>query len=121
MRTLASVADGLQEPQRPAFWANFSRGFFLSREKPVRTGEVGPLAAAGSSRHLARSLAHRAGFPGRRRPRALAFRTQDRVEALQLGRIRGTGPGQVAIIDLMLFRTGTNGQGERRFTAAGFR
>jgi acetylglutamate kinase len=89
-------------------------------EKIAKTGGISPLAAAGSSRRLAGSLADRAGFPARGRPRALTFRTQDRVKALQLGRIRGARPGQLAIVDLMFFHTGVNGPGARRFHGGRF-
>ena len=115
------MADGLQEPVARAALREFLSNSSLFGRGSRQNGPVSPLAAAGSSGRLAGSLAHRTDFPGSRRPRALAFGAQDRVEALQLGRVRGTGPGQVAIIDLMLFHTGTNGQGARRFTAAGFR
>ena len=112
---------GYRTPPKPLFCGNSGPSCLLPGEKLAKTCGISPLASPGSPRRLARSLADGAGFSARRRPRALAFRAQDRVEALKLGRIRGTGPGQVAIIDLMLFHTGTNGQGERRFTAAGFR
>ena len=111
---------GYRSPPQAPFCANSWPTHLLAGEEVARTGPVSPLAAAGSSRRLARSLAYRAGFAGGRRTSALAFRAKDRVEALQLGRIRGAGPGQVAIIDLMLFHTGTNGQGARRFHGGWF-
>ena len=112
---------GYRPPLKPLFCGNSGPSCLLPGEKLAKSGGISPLAAPGSSRRLARSLAYGTGFAIGGRPRALAFRAKDRVEALQLGRIRGTGPGQIAVIDLMLFHTGTNGQGERRFTAAGFR
>ena len=80
-----------------------------------RVPEMADSAATRPSGRLAGSLADGTCLTRRNRPATLTFRAKHRVEPLQRRRIRRTGPGQVAVVDLMFFHTGTTGRAREGF------